>query len=137
MAFHRVSIYWPLLCALTHLILMILQSRDLSLHLMEAEYEAQKGKVTCPRLHSEKAKSGSKAWALATGPTIQPLGTFDPSHSPFCIFICPGPLCSAKAWLKGGSWLVFPPPISDKHPWEAAWGSGRNRTLEAGPRQMH
>ena len=92
MAFRRVNIYWPLLCALpvlSHLILMILQSRDLSPHLTEAEYEARKGKVTCPRLHSEKAKSGSKAWALATGPTIQPLGTFDPSHSPFCYIYLP------------------------------------------------
>lgn len=57
------------------LVLLILQSRDLGPYVMEAEYVAHKGKVTCPRSHGERAWSGLWATQLpgAFGPQPQPL----------------------------------------------------------------
>lgn len=74
-----------------------------------------RGKVTCLRSHSERDKFGSKAWAPATRLTSLQ-GPLTPAIAPSIIFNCSCPLCSARAWLRGG-WLLSSPPLL----WDAAW----------------
>lgn len=125
-----INIYLSQLCALrvpSHLIPRMLPSRGLSPHPMEAEYEAQEGKVMSPRSHSEKARCSAKAWAAATGlPSLQ--GPLTPAAALSIIFNCPCPLCLAGR--------VSPLLLSDRQLQEAAREAEKTE-LEADPRQVH